>query len=397
MTQARVLRNTERVLDAATDAAATDGWAWLTPHGIAQRSGLSTRAVQARAADREQLALMVWRERAEPALLGLLTEALDTAGLLDAERDDARFVRLLSGLTDPNVELRAAVELLIMGSFVDSVATEITATLGAQTVEWCRSTPRRGGRVGAAQRAFVVLVVLGLLAASRRPGAATLNISGEVASQLDALHTPANPVDLPAARPPFHRHVTEFGTDDPIHEALLAATLQQVGHVGYDAATTRRIAEAAGVSETTIFLRHPNKVSLFLEATDRQLAVTYRANADFERELEDAYGPGVAAAITTREALRPDVAAQRAVYLEQVRVSWHDDALMSRQAAVLDAFIQQMRAERPDWTLAHTAARIHVSYAMGLGIPLLPLLHPRAWSLPFDVVTVPLTALQSDG
>jgi hypothetical protein len=31
-----------------------------------------------------------------------------------------------------------------------------------------------------------------------------------------------------------------------------------------------------------------------------------------------------------------------------------------------------------------------VSIALGLGLALLPVLHPEAWSLPYDVVTIPL-------
>lgn len=391
MTQARVERNTTRILDAAVDVAAETGWGNFTLHAVAGHAGLSMRAAQSRAADREELAVLTWRERCAPALGPALADALTAAGLLDAPADEAAFIRALDRFARPDPALQASVELLIASQFADRLAAAVGEEIGHEVDSWCRPGRRAGAASLGARRAFVVILSLGLLAASRHPGAGALDLSGDLARQFAALQDPAAPSPLPAERPPMRRRITDFGTGDPIHEALLASTLDQVGQLGYEAATTRRIAQAAGVSETTIFLRHATKLSLFIEATDRQLARVYRANAEYEQQLEEQYGEAIASAVTTRESLRPDVALQRAIYLEQVRMSWHDKGLMERQVEALAGFIAQLRAERLDGGMAATEARAHLAYATGLGIPLLPILAPRAWSLPFDVVTLPLT------
>ena len=392
MVQARVVRNTARIVDAGIALAAEGGWSELSLNAVAQRAGLSMRAVQSRAEDREALATLLWTHAADGVLHAILQDAVTAAGLLGAPADAGAFVAALNRAAQADEGLLAATELLMMAQFIPGLGAAVGEGVGAEVAGWCRAGRQADSRTLAARRGFVVLLVLGLLAASRRPGSRDLDLADDLRRQLAALTATAEPQPLPDARPPFRRRVTEFGTGDPIHEALLAATLDQVGARGYEAATTRRIAEQAGVSETTIFLRHANKLSLFTEATSRQLAETYRRNAEWERALEEAYGEGIASAVTMRESMRPDIAAQRAIYLEQVRVSWHDADLLAQEAAIIDGFLEQMRAEHPEWAPAQTAARGHLAYATGLGIPLLPILDPRCWRLPFDVVTVPITA-----
>ena len=77
MSQARVLRNSERILTAGLDAAAEEGWAGLAPTVVARRAGLSQRAVQTRFPHRPDVGAAVWRERTAPALHQALTAALD--------------------------------------------------------------------------------------------------------------------------------------------------------------------------------------------------------------------------------------------------------------------------------------------------------------------------------
>lgn len=57
--------------------------------------------------------------------------------------------------------------------------------------------------------------------------------------------------------------------DRPVEEALLHAALSVVAREGSRGATTRRIAEAAGVSEVTLFRHFESKESLIVEALER--------------------------------------------------------------------------------------------------------------------------------
>jgi AcrR family transcriptional regulator len=56
------------------------------------------------------------------------------------------------------------------------------------------------------------------------------------------------------------------GKGDATRAKLIESTLRVVGEVGYARATTRAIAEAAGVAEGTIYRHFPDKAALFIAA-----------------------------------------------------------------------------------------------------------------------------------
>ena len=230
------------------------------------------------------------------------------------------------------------------------------------------------------------MTTLGLIAAGRRPGLAGLDLTSELENLFQALHVDLVPERLPTTRPLHVAEPTTFDTGDPIQDGLLAATLEQVGRLGFDAATTLMIAKAAGHSETTIFTRYPTKLALFVDAAARQSAAAFRANEAFTTKIEQRHGRAIAEAVNVREFLHPDLARQRAVYGESIRISWHDDELRDRQEAEIAEFIDEMHAVHADWPDGTTNARAHISYATDLGYALLPLVAPDAWNLPFDVV-----------
>lgn len=386
MPQVRVLRNDARILDAGLDAAATDGWADMTPTAVARRSGMSQRAVQTRYPQRPDLGAAVWRERAGDALRSALRAALDAG---DTSAPDAAFTQAMQHLARPSHALLAAIELLVISIFEPAVREAIDASLGEDVRQWC--TP--GGSVSAAtaaRRAYVTMLGLGLVAAGRRPSAAYVDLRPELDTLNEALHAPATPTALPPQRPEHVTSTTPFDTGDPIHDALLVAVLEQVGQLGFDGATTMSIAGAAGVSETTIFVRYPTKLALFVDAAARQQAIAFRTNDHFTRSISAQYGAGIAAAVDVREFLHPEVSVQRAVYAEQTRISWHDEGLQKQLEREIEAFLEDL-----DPAVQPSRARAHVEYATGLGFALLPLLLADAWALPFDVVTRPLEALRS--
>ena len=86
----------------------------------------------------------------------------------------------------------------------------------------------------------------------------------------------------------------------------------------------------------------------------------------------------------------PNVRLQRATYLEQIRLSWHDEELQRTLAAEFDQFVADATAADPGWAPASSPSDLHVSIALGFGIAMLPLLAPEALGLPYDVVTIPV-------
>ena len=388
--QARVLRNDALILDAALDAAAQDGWPGLALTAVARRTGLSQRPVANRFADRSELAAAVWRERAAPVLLTALEHALSTAGLIPGEASAAGFQTAMAHLARPDKALLAALELLIMSGFDPTLAAEVQQGVAAEVLGWC--TPQRGRptRAQAARRAYLLIVALGLVAVARRPGSEQVDLTEEFDSLFTALQADANPQPLPKAYPQHLADDIPFNTGDPIHDALLTSVLRLVGTSGYDGATTARIARDAKVAEANIFLRHASKLDLFIDASARQHALGFPANAEFQQRLEEQHGEGITEAVMIREILRPEFSHQRAVYGEELRVSWHDEGLLHKQEEQFQAFVEQQSAANPDWHPTLSAARVHMGLATGYGAGLLGILVPEAGSLPFDVVTIPL-------
>ena len=387
MTQARVLRNSERITRVAADALAEDGWSALAPTTVSRRSGLSPRAVSTRYPTRPDVGAAAWHAHAGPTLQATLTDILTASGLLDAPGSEADFVAVMRSVAQPSVDLLAAAELLVLARFEPVLREALDATLAPTVAQWCEPVPGKITRAGAARRAYLLMVALGLIAAGRRPGAADLDLTDEITGLHRVLLNDLAPVRLPTARALHAHQRTAFDTGDPIHDDLLTATLDRVGHLGFDAATTMTIASAAGHSETTIFIRYPSKLALFIDAAARQQAIAFRANEAFTERLEARHGLAIAEAVNIREFLHPDLDLQRAIYAETIRMSWHDEELRDRQEAEITTFIDEMHRTHADWPAGTTEAAAHMSYATGIGYALLPLLAPDAWTLPYDVVT----------
>ncbi len=387
MTQARVLRNSERITRVATDALAEDGWSALAPTTVSRRSGLSPRAVSTRYPTRPDIGAAAWHAHAGPTLQTTLTDVLSASGLLDAPGSEADFVAVMRSVAQPSVDLLAAAEVLVLARFEPVLRDALDATLAPAVTQWCEPVPGKVTRAAAARRTYLLMVALGLIAAGRRPGVPDLDLTNELTDLHRALHEDLGPVRLPAARARHANQRTAFDTGDPIHDDLLTATLDRVGHLGFDAATTLTIARAAGHSETTIFIRYPSKLDLFIDAAGRQQAIAFRANEAFTERLEARHGLAIAEAVNIREFLHPDLDVQRAIYAETIRMSWHDDDLRDRQEAEINTFIDEMHRTHADWPDGTTAAAAHMSYATGIGYALLPGLAPDAWKLPYDVVT----------
>ena len=93
--------------------------------------------------------------------------------------------------------------------------------------------------------------------------------------------------------------------------------------------------------------------------------------------------------------MRPGRELQRAINLEQVRLTWHNEQMRQVYQAAMDAVnapssstdcLDEGPPERP----GAVAADVHVYEATFIGAILLATLMPDAWSLPYGVVTEPV-------
>lgn len=388
--QARVLRNDQRILDGATEVIVERGWSSLRLATVGEVSGLSKRPVMDRYPDRSQLAAGLWRERLDPALTTALTELLISGGQLGMPVDEDALAESLAGFARPAPELRAAMEILVVSQFDLVVDAEVRAGLRQQVIEWC--TPEVGvlTRANAARRAYLILVALGLLLASGHSAAADADLGPRVAELAVALGADVRPVALPKRRAHHVVRSTEFAGDDPDRDALREAALELVATHGLDGTTTKAVARMAGFSEAKLFQHFSSKVDLFQHAVDLQQRRSGRANTDFVAQVARDHTRGIAEALYLREMMRPSVAQARLLASEHKRASFHQPELQAREEEVLELFFADAWAECPHVSQAEARSVFHYDYATGLGVNVLPALLPEAWSLPYDVVTVPM-------
>ncbi len=296
----------------------------------------------------------------------------------------------LDAFNRPAPAVRATAELLIVSQFDEVLAAAAAEHIASRVTDWC--TPSRTGPspATAARRAYLISLALGLVLAHTRAGAADIDLQGQAEAVFAALRSDLNPAPLPKARAAYLDQDIAFDTGDGALDALLQATLDEISVRGFEGATTSGIARAAGCSDGLIFARYPTKLALFLDASKRQQALSFRNYDDYQTSVRIQHGMGIADALAIREVQLPNVRLQRATYLEQIRLSWHDEELQRTLAAEFDQFVADATAADPGWAPASSPSDLHVSIALGFGIAMLPLLAPEAWSLPYDVATIPV-------
>ena len=387
----RVQRNDQKILEAAVQVLAGGGWGAFSLLSIANQAKLSMRPVQDRFPNRPAAAVNAWQRVVGPTLMARLEFALDHAGLLKRPEASLRsFQSAIRPFHAPDANMQAAAELLIAGLFNEELDAVIQADLGELVRGWC--TPARGSlsRQRAAQRAYVLILLFGLMQMQRRPLRLRLKWGKALRALLDAFASPTQPASLPKDRPPHLGALMTVADRDQNLAALLQATLEEVALHGFFDATVANIVDRAGVSEGFLFGRYAAKVDLFLDAAERQLWRGTEAVENFQRGSRQRYGLGVAEAMAMRELQRPDVRADRMFGMEVSRVSWHQPKLRKQVVDSLQLSVEQRSEAHVLGHADHAATMMLWEAAMGIGVGVLPHLLPEAWRLPYDVVTVPL-------
>ncbi|MCX6460784.1 MAG: helix-turn-helix domain containing protein [Actinobacteria bacterium] len=370
--QRRVLRNDERILDAALELLADSGWGAFTLVAVGARAGLSKRPVLDRFASREVLAATLWRQR----LASPLTDALLPLLSGDVESLDT-FLR-------PNPALNAAAELLVVRQYEPRVLTAVNRTLSPLLVD-ALDPPRP--RADAARTGYLLMLALGLLLVWPGSNSVIPDIVPLVTPIRDALAQRRKPVRQPARKATHIDGAYPFDTDDPVLAGLLQATLEQVGTRGFDAATTRAISRAGGLTEGYLFNRYATKLELVFDASRSSIAGGAGLNERFMAGIEREYSAGMAEAVMLRELMRPGREVQRSINLEQQRLMRHHPALRASSSEQYRSIVEQVQGTSARWRESSLDADSYVGLSVGFGAVLLAQLHPTAWNLPYDVVT----------
>lgn len=383
--QARAVRNDARILDAAVAVLARDGWGGLAFTRVAEECGLSERPIRDRFASRGELAGSIWLLRAWPTLASAVTALLAAATpRVDGLNRDL-VLAALRPFTNPDAEMRAARELLLAARFDAQMEASVHRVSGQVLDPWLTPVSGHLTRTRAASHGYTVMLGLGLLLHADRPGSAELDLTANVENLCDALSNPGPLQQLPTRRWSHLDHPAVFDTGDEAWDAILQATLNQVGNHGFDATTMLGIARSAGYSEGAIFNRYSSKQDLFIDATERMLAHAATLNAVAQQRVATDHSPAVAEAVMLREMMRPEHNRLRTVTLEQIRLASHEPAVAAAIEQAVRAAVEELTGGFD--TDAATQAAVHVGLAIGNGALLLADLHPPAWKLPFVVMT----------
>ena len=364
-----------------------DGWAGLTFARVAARMGMSGQPVRSRARNRPELAVKVWDERSRTALEQTLGSCIEGVAEVLAGRDAEPLVRAWKGFGSREPAMDAASELLVLAHFEGRVAEAVLPSLRTMVQPWVTPTADLD-RSAAARICFAISLGLGILMLARHERARTVDLEPALRSRAVALAAQATPQPMPDATALHLLDLPELAPGDPALDILLNVTLALVGERGFDGVRVAEIARTAGFTEGLIYSRYRSKMELFQDAVKRQNEAGFGVNHEFTERLRAEHGLGMAEAVLLREFQLPAHRVPRVMALEQIRLTWHDEALMRQAGATLDEYRAGL-LEDPSWQF-EGEADFFLNYAITLGIALMPTLAPDAFELPFDVVTIPL-------
>lgn len=388
--QSRAMRNDSLILNAALAIADDRGWSGLTLAAVAGRAGLSRQAAVSRYRDRSDLAADLWTKRlAEP----ISTALADLVAACPQPGDTPSGGALLNALArfiEPDEQMRAAAELLLVARYNQVVRAAIDSSIGQSLDGWLSPRARRLTRAQAARHAYLISMGLGLLMQARRFPLPAVDLTQEVEQTAAALAAKSAPRTLPHESLTHLDRRVDFGTEDPDLENVLNATYDAVAAEGYEAATLNVIARAAGCTEGLIFARYDTKWQLFLDATERMSESAVKLNDEYWRSIAESHSEGIAQAASMREFMLPSRKRPTTVYMEQCRLSWHDEELLSSLEASFADTVWQIANRDDGRSTSELRAYVYTGIALGFGVMVLADLYPDAWQLPFDVVTVPL-------
>ena len=394
--QARVTRNSDKILDAALMILSNEGWGDLTISQVARESALSPFTIRSRAPTPGALAAWLWRDRLAPVALDLLASGLAESGSECAGQPGEHQALALAGrkALTRTPELDAIAEILVIAYFDADVAEAVDESLSGPLQVWCTPSARLSPE-NAARAAYTLNLTMGLLLMSRYPWARDPGLDEALRLRGIALSMHVATEELPEADASHMDVRPILAADDEALDLLLNAALESISRWGFDATTVKDVTEAAGYSEGLAFGRYRTKMALFIDATSRQEAFGWRENAEFMRSIECEHGLAVAEAIYFREALAPGRRSARVMTLEQLRLSWHDLQLLTTAINVLRSFREQLIQE-PGWGQIETESDFFLNTAAPLGALLLPRMLPDAFILPWNAVTVPLFGVLQD-
>jgi AcrR family transcriptional regulator len=257
--------NDERLLEAALDEISGVGIDRLGMSSVARRARLTTGALYGRYENVHELAAEVWTRRVRDTQF----EFLDRAVRCLVDRDPSiALAEVVSELSAPTRTTLAALELLATARRIDELDEIVGPDVAGWLLEWGAGPRARDGR-----RRAQVLFTLGslwgvLIHAIPRAHPVDWPAALAVVGQ-----SYTRPYDVPASRfAPERTSAVRAETGDRSESALIDSVSKIAARVGFERATTSRIARRAGFTSGAIYARYRAKDELLTRAVDVLLA-----------------------------------------------------------------------------------------------------------------------------
>lgn len=313
---ASALLTDEKILSTAVSIIARNGLGAATPAALARESNLSITAIRARYNSFEEFLYWVWQMKSIPLVIKPIFNLVEN--YLTLNNSKLPELRSVLGTTLKRSDLnQATIEILVTCSFNENIKNKIQKDF-YELLDW----PTSFNSIKATQQIMMLNVILGLIAdrkSSKNKLPEVVNLAHEI------LISFCNPTDERAMPnvDASHLDIFQFKTGDQIKDKIFDSCVYNIRKSGYEKMTTKAIAQTAGVSEGLIFSKFKTKLEIFTESYIAQTVVGLKENYKFVEDLTVQFGEAMADAIFLRENCHPDRTLQRAVYLEQMRLSWH--------------------------------------------------------------------------
>lgn len=313
---ASALLTDEKILSTAISIIGKKGLGAVTPAALARESNLSITAIRQRYNSFEEFLYWIWQSKSLPLVIKPIFNLIESYQNFDISRQEE--LKKVLGNTLKRSDLnQTTLEILVTCSFNQNLKDKIQKDFYL-LLNW----PEKFSAVKATQQVMMLNVTFGLLA-ERKPSRSkppeVIDLAHEI---FISFLNPTKEKPMPNVDA-SHLDIIQFKSGDSTKDKIFDACVQNIFKSGYEKTTTKSIAQTAGVSEGMIFSKFKTKLDIFTESYIAQTVVGLKANYKFIESLTHQFGEAMADAILLRENCHPERALQRAVYLEQMRLSWH--------------------------------------------------------------------------
>lgn len=313
---ARSLANDAVVRQAVVEEIAASGIDHVGPTTVARRAGFTTGAVYGRYENSVEMAIDTWLEELWPRYVALLDRIV--GAVVDGTEGGTDLGVVLEDLLEAPSWLRAATEVLAVAHRSD----ELAEVIGPQVTGWLDQWD--AGPDGPPPRRATVLLVAGAVVGSTIGDLAGLPSVGRL-SMFDWARRAAatDPGEL-APLEPLEVEELVVDTGDPVRDRLLGACIEVIADVGFERATTSRIARRAGLGINWVYADHDSKQELLVDAVDVvvDLLITPAAVRDLASG-RDQTSPMGAASLAVGAFVHPNRSTVRLTRLEALLCARH--------------------------------------------------------------------------